>query len=138
VLEHIRNDLDEMSLAASHLRPGGTLIVLVPAHQWLITPFDTAIGHFRRYDKASLMACSPRSLNLKRLLYLDSAGLCASIGNKLLLRQSMPSYRQIMIWDRIMIPLSRWLDPISRHCLGKSMLAVWHKNPNVYPEKNDR
>jgi len=130
VLEHIENDSAEVSEAASHLRSGGALIVLVPAHQWLFTPFDSAIGHFRRYDKAGLKACSPPALRLERLLYLDSVGLCASIGNKLVLGQSMPTYRQIMVWDKVMVPLSQWFDPISRYSLGKSLLAVWRKDPS--------
>src|SRR5262249_44837670 len=54
VLEHIEQDAAEMVLAASYLRPGGHLIVLSPAHQSLYTPFDQAIGHFRRYTRRSL------------------------------------------------------------------------------------
>src|SRR5206468_4391930 len=49
VLEHIEDDAGEMKRAAAHLRPGGRVIVLSPAHQWLFTAFDGAIGHFRRY-----------------------------------------------------------------------------------------
>src|SRR5262245_9087881 len=48
VLEHIEDDSSELRLAARHLRRGGHLIVLAPAHQWLYSPFDSAIGHFRR------------------------------------------------------------------------------------------
>src|SRR5579872_4366058 len=33
VLEHIENDRDELLAAGTHLRPGGHLIVLSPAHQ---------------------------------------------------------------------------------------------------------
>jgi hypothetical protein len=127
VLEHIQDDGRELNRAALHLNPGGSLIVLVPAHQSLFTPFDRFIGHFRRYNAASLRACSPAGLKLEKLLYLDSVGLCASIGNKLLLRQSMPSRRQILIWDSVMVPLSRWFDPILGHRLGRSLLAVWLK-----------
>src|SRR5450432_2619938 len=51
VLEHIEDDRGELKLAAAHLRPGGRMIVLSPAHQWLFAPFDAAIGHFRRYNR---------------------------------------------------------------------------------------
>ncbi len=53
VLEHIEDDRAEVLAAARHLRAGGHLIVLAPAHQFLYTPFDKAIGHFRRYNKRS-------------------------------------------------------------------------------------
>ena len=49
VMEHIAGDRQEMADAAARLRPGGHLIVLSPAHQWLFSPFDEAIGHYRRY-----------------------------------------------------------------------------------------
>ena len=45
VLEHIPEDADELKTAARLLRRGGKLVVLSPAHQWLYSPFDKAIGH---------------------------------------------------------------------------------------------
>ncbi len=60
VLEHIADDRSELVRAADQLQAGGHLIVLAPAHQWLFTPFDQAIGHYRRYTKATLRASRPR------------------------------------------------------------------------------
>jgi SAM-dependent methyltransferase len=56
VLEHIEADAAEMARAADLLRSGGKLIVLAPAHNYLFSPFDKAIGHYRRYDKRSTTA----------------------------------------------------------------------------------
>ncbi len=61
VLEHIEDDRAELARAAARLKPGGALIVLAPAHPFLFTPFDAAIGHFRRYTHASLFT-KPRPL----------------------------------------------------------------------------
>lgn len=127
VLEHIEDDRDELNRAASHLRSRGHLIVLAPAHQCLFTPFDTAIGHFRRYNRAMLRHISPHSLTLIRLKYLDSVGLIASTANLLLLRQSMPTKAQLQFWDRWIVPISRALDPCFLYNVGKSIVAVWRK-----------
>lgn len=54
VLEHIADDRAELVEAARRLNPGGYLVVLSPAHQWLFTAFDAAIGHVRRYTAKSL------------------------------------------------------------------------------------
>jgi 2-polyprenyl-3-methyl-5-hydroxy-6-metoxy-1,4-benzoquinol methylase len=127
VLEHIENDREELNRAAAHLRPGGHIIVLSPAHQWLFTPFDAAIGHYRRYNRSMVRSISPPTLQLDKLIYLDSAGLTASLANRLLLRQSMPSQAQLQFWDRRLIPLSRVFDKVFRYAIGKSILAIWRK-----------
>jgi SAM-dependent methyltransferase len=127
VLEHIADDRAEVAAAAERLKPGGHVVVLAPAHQWLFTPFDAAIGHFRRYNRRMLAALTAPHLEIRRLVYLDSVGLAASLANRLLLRQSMPTPRQIAVWDKFMVRLSRIADPLIARTMGKSVLAVWRK-----------
>jgi hypothetical protein len=126
-LEHIDNDREELNQAASHLRPGGHLIVLSPAHQRLFSPFDAAIGHFRRYNRPMLRSISPPSLHLEQLIYLDSAGLVLSIANLLFLRQSMPTKAQLRIWDGWVVPVSRVLDRCLLKSVGKSIVGIWRR-----------
>jgi len=127
VLEHIEDDAAEVRRAVSRLRPNGTLVVLGPAHEWLFTPFDEALGHFRRYDRRMLVALTPPDARLERFRYLDMVGIIASTGNRLFLRQSVPSPGHLKIWDQIMVPMSRRLDPLVGYRFGKSALAVWRK-----------
>jgi SAM-dependent methyltransferase len=125
VLEHIEDDREELRQAAKHLTQGGALIVLAPAHQFLFTPFDSAIGHYRRYSKATLAAVEPPALKREKLIYLDSVGMLASLANRLLLRSAMPTAGQIQTWDGMLVPCSRWLDPVLGYRLGKSILGIW-------------
>ena len=127
VLEHIENDREELEVATALLRVGGRIIVLAPAHPWLFTAFDAAIGHFRRYNRAMLRGISPSGMRLEQLFYLDSAGLALSTANRLLLRQSMPTRSQLRIWDRWVIPVSRVLDRCLFNAVGKSIVAVWRR-----------
>jgi SAM-dependent methyltransferase len=131
VLEHIEDDRAELERAARQLEPGGHLIVLAPAHQWLFTPFDRSIGHYRRYTKRTLRVAAPGELSLKRLLYMDSVGMLASLGNRLLLKSAMPTAQQIAVWDRLMVPLSRLVDPVLLHTLGKSVLGIWTRGAHT-------
>ena len=128
VLEHIEHDREELAAAAARLRPGGRLIVLSPAHQKLFTPFDSAIGHFRRYSRAMLKDITPQGLSIEKLVYLDSVGLLASTANLLFLKQSMPTKAQLGIWDKWMVPLSRKIDPLFRLSVGKSVVGIWRKD----------
>ena len=127
VLEHIENDQEELKTSCSHLKPGGFLVVLSPAHQSLYTPFDEAIGHHRRYNKQTLSAVIPESLERIELKYLDSVGAIASLGNRFVLKSNIPSARQLAVWDKLMIPLSRVVDPLLGYRAGKSVLGVWRK-----------
>jgi SAM-dependent methyltransferase len=127
VLEHIEDDRAELANAASRLEVGGRIIVLSPAHQMLFTPFDAAIGHFRRYNRQMLRRISPPDLLLDRLFYLDSAGLVLSGANLLLLRQSMPTTSQLRVWDKFVIPISRVLDRFLFNSVGKSIVGVWQR-----------
>ena len=71
-------------------------------------------------DKAGL-------LELVRMVYLDSVGFFASLCNRLILKSSMPTPGQIALWDRVMVRMSRWVDPCLGYAAGKSVLGIWRK-----------
>jgi SAM-dependent methyltransferase len=125
VLEHIEDDKSELARAARVLRPGGRLIVVAPAYQVLFSPFDKAIGHYRRYNRKSISSCSPPWCRLEKTRYLDGLGVVLSCANKLLLKQTAPTMSQIVFWDRYLVPVSRVLDQLLGYRFGKSILATW-------------
>jgi hypothetical protein len=127
VLEHIEHDAEELRRAAALLETGGCIVVLSPAFGFLYSEFDRAIGHFRRYTKRSLAAVFPTSLRRRQLRYLDGVGFLASLANRMLLHQSVPSRQQIELWDRRMIPVSRRVDGVLQHFFGRSVLAVYER-----------
>jgi 2-polyprenyl-3-methyl-5-hydroxy-6-metoxy-1,4-benzoquinol methylase len=127
VLEHIEEDEEELKVAADHLRLGGHLIVLSPAHQCLFTSFDAAIGHFRRYNSSMLRRISPVNVRLRKMRYLDSVGLLASTANLLFLRQAMPTQKQLQFWDQCIVPISLILDRVFFYSIGKTIIAIWEK-----------
>jgi 2-polyprenyl-3-methyl-5-hydroxy-6-metoxy-1,4-benzoquinol methylase len=128
VLEHIEDDRAEIAAARDRLLPGGHLVVLAPAHQFLYSPFDAKVGHYRRYDRRSLTACAAHGLALEEMRYLDCVGLAASAANRFLLNADTPTPAQIKFWDRTMVPLSRYVDPLLRGSAGKSIFAAWRRN----------
>ncbi|MCO4760719.1 MAG: class I SAM-dependent methyltransferase [Myxococcales bacterium] len=54
VFEHVEDDVAAMADVRRVLRPGGRLIMTVPALQWLWSEHDEALHHHRRYDKQML------------------------------------------------------------------------------------
>jgi SAM-dependent methyltransferase len=130
VLEHIEDDAGELRRAQEHLAPGGKLIVLCPAFQMLFSEFDRAIGHFRRYTRATLSAVFPPGMQPVERFYLDSLGMLASLANRLFLRQTAPNDRQVRFWDEVIIPVSRVLDPLLLHAIGRSVIAIYGTMPD--------
>ena len=116
------------SLMSVSLRPR-RIVVLSPAYQFLYSEFDRAIGHFRRYTAGQLQAITPPGAKVDASFYLDSVGMMASAANKLLLKQKMPGRGQVLTWDRLMVPLSRFIDPLVGRSFGRSVIVVWVKDP---------
>lgn len=127
VIEHIEDDAAELKKASTFLKPGGHLIVLVPAHNYLFSNFDKSIGHFRRYNKKMLQLAAPNELKKVDLRYLDSVGLLASLANKWFLKQEYPELKQIKFWDNFMIPISKITDTFLFYLLGKTVIGIWKK-----------
>lgn len=127
VLEHIEDDHKELENATRLLSNNGKIIILSPAHQWLFSEFDRAIGHHRRYNKKSFTMIIPDRLKVLKYNYLDSCGLFASVANRYLLKHKMPGKKQIAVWDRILVPCSRMIDPLLFFTIGKSILVVLEK-----------
>jgi SAM-dependent methyltransferase len=129
VLEHIADDRTELHCAVQHLKLGGCLVVLAPAHPFLFSPFDRAIGHYRRYSRSALSALSPDGCTMIRCEMVDSIGFFVSLFNRVLLRTAEPSRRQIAFWDQCLVPLSRLTDRLIGYYFGKSVLVVWQQAP---------
>jgi len=56
VLEHLEDDAGALKEWAGRLRPGGWVLLSMPANQRRYGPWDELVGHFRRYEPESLTA----------------------------------------------------------------------------------
>jgi SAM-dependent methyltransferase len=54
VLEHLADDRAALVRWGRLLRPGGMMLLSVPAHQHRYGPWDEAVGHYRRYSREGL------------------------------------------------------------------------------------
>jgi SAM-dependent methyltransferase len=61
VIEHIPDDNGFFDAALRHLRPGGVVVLNVPASMLLFSQYDTVTGHCRRYTPRSLKELFARS-----------------------------------------------------------------------------
>jgi SAM-dependent methyltransferase len=74
VIEHLDDDRGAIESIAGRLKPGGKLLMTVPAHQWMWSAHDVANHHQRRYSHAAL-----RQLFEGSALRLDKSGYFNSL-----------------------------------------------------------
>ena len=73
VLEHVEEDLASLASIAERLRPGGKLLLTVPAHPWMWSAHDVVNHHKRRYTRKGFRRVVEESgLKVELLSYFNS------------------------------------------------------------------
>jgi SAM-dependent methyltransferase len=127
VLEHIEDNLAELGRAQSALRPGGHLLIFVPALAWLYSELDREIGHYRRYSKSELDGrVREAGLEIVRSTYFDIAGILPWYVNFVLLGNSIGG-GSVALYDRLVVPVMRVVESVLPVPLGKNVLLVARK-----------
>lgn len=129
VFEHIEDDMDVFKELTKALKKDGVLIVYVPAFQSLFSSMDRMVGHHRRYRKQRLKDMAAHGdMKVRKLHYCDPAGFFASLlfkfsGNK----NGTISPKAVKLYDTVAFPVSRLLEPMLKHALGKNVVLVSQK-----------
>jgi 2-polyprenyl-3-methyl-5-hydroxy-6-metoxy-1,4-benzoquinol methylase len=128
VVEHIKDDKLAIENMIKLLKPGGKIIILVPAYQWLYNGFDVALEHFKRYTKSRLLGIfPPTGAKLIRSWYFNFAGifgwfLVGSVMKKKLIPESnMKLYN-------VLTPIFKIADKVVLNKMGLSVIAVYQKD----------
>ena len=128
VLEHIKNEQTELSLAYNVLKNNGYLIINVPAFSHLFSNFDRDVNHFRRYSKKDIIYLIKNfKIKYVKMKYYDSLGYIFSLINKFFFKNYKKNFKQkIKFWD-FLIPLSKFIDNLTFNSFGKSLLIIIKK-----------
>lgn len=136
VLEHLEDDLAGMKNIAEVLKPGACAFILTPAFNQLFGPLDKLAGHFRRYSSSQLAAVvSEAGLGAYATEYLNPVGglgwwinsrFCTP---KTLSDNSVNS--QIIFFDKYILPLSKFINPVFKHFFGQSVWSLARKAGTV-------
>jgi SAM-dependent methyltransferase len=131
VLEHIKDDKMAIENMNKILGKKGFLIVFVPAFQILYSSMDKFAGHHRRYT-FSLFNELINTLRIEVICleYFNPIGGIGWYFNKFLNHKELDSKlinKQIKIFDKYIIPISIFLNPVTKNIFGQSLLFIGRK-----------
>jgi SAM-dependent methyltransferase len=125
VLEHIPDDDGALRDLAATLRPGGRLILWVPAFHLLYSDFDRKIGHYRRYRKGELKEQLTRAgYQVAEIRYVNSVGALAWLVVARLMHRAPTGGRSVKIYDSYFVPVLKRLEGRRGAPFGQSVFAV--------------
>jgi SAM-dependent methyltransferase len=85
VIEHLDDDLLALRELRRVMRPGGVLIVSVPAYPALWSYWDEILGHRRRYTVGSMRAVAKKAgLRVRKVSYSNALILAPSVAVRML------------------------------------------------------
>ncbi len=130
VIEHIADDVAALSQLRGLLRPGGKLVIFVPAFPMLYSEMDRRIGHFRRYRLKALESVTERAgFVVDRASYVDSLGFFGSLVYKWLFsREGKISEWMVGTYDRYVFPVSTGIDPFAGRIFGRNAIVLAHRD----------
>ncbi len=90
VLEHIENDKYAFEKMVSFAKPGGSVIITVPAGQYLFGFHDEQLGHFRRYSIDNFTKIIPKNLKIKQIRFFGFFLIPVAFCISKIIRKSYP------------------------------------------------
>lgn len=128
VLEHIEDDDAAVRELARVLKPGGHLLIFVPALSVLMSDLDRDLGHFRRYHHQALrMQLGNAGLNVRDSRYFDILGVAPWFLFNTVMGAKNLNPKMLKVYDGLVVPISRGLERIGAPPFGKNILAVAQK-----------
>jgi SAM-dependent methyltransferase len=125
VLEHIADDGAALAGLRDLLRPGGCVVLLVPAFPAALGRFDRAIGHERRYRARSLRAVvEGAGLEVEVLKHVNALGLLGWYVVVRLLGGRPRAGWLLTAYDRGVVPVLRRLEARWAPPFGQSLFLV--------------
>ncbi len=124
VLEHIEDDVQMLRQLKDCLKPGGKLVVKVPALEWLYSPMDKAIGHYRRYNKKTLNQTFRKAdFSTPLIWYFNLVGILGWWLNGKVLGCTTPPSEQVGFFNKI-VPLLSTIEAKIKPPIGLSLFVV--------------
>jgi 2-polyprenyl-3-methyl-5-hydroxy-6-metoxy-1,4-benzoquinol methylase len=124
VVEHINEDNLAIKNCKYLLKLGGTLIILVPANQFLYNSFDKALGHYRRYNKSTLQSLFLQNgFTIIQKEYFNIFGTLGWYVSGKLQKNAVIPKGQMEIFNKLVFVI-KYIDKLFLKSFGLSVIVV--------------
>ncbi len=125
VLEHIEDHVGALRSMAELVRPGGRVILIVPAFMFAMSQVDIATGHIRRYTKKTMRAAmTAAGLQIEKLHYANALGLIGYYTATSIFKLAPKEGPMVKIYDSVVLPVTKAAEKIVRPPFGQSVFVV--------------
>ncbi|MGI5212765.1 class I SAM-dependent methyltransferase [Plantactinospora sp. CA-290183] len=125
VLEHIEDHVSALRSMRSLVRPGGAIVLIVPAFEFAMGPADIATGHVRRYTKKTMRAALEEAgLEVETLHYANALGLIGYYMATNVFRLMPKEGPMVKVYDTLVLPVTKAAERVVRPPFGQSVFAV--------------
>lgn len=120
VLEHVEDDRAALRSMARKLKPGGRILITVPAFQWMWSAHDVVNHHHRRYSKSALrQAIADAGLKLDMLSYFNSLLFPLAVAARMAGRVTGKDDSDDTLPPRPINKLFETVFSLERHAIGR-------------------
>lgn len=135
VLEHIEDDKKAILKARKLLKPGGMILIEVPAMKCLYSSHDKFLGHFRRYSKNYMLSLiDNRLFSIVDVWYQDFLGVFGSFLYFKVKKITLDTNsginlvnKQGMFYDKYIVPFQKYIEKYIRPPIGLSLTIILKK-----------
>ncbi|MBF9131702.1 class I SAM-dependent methyltransferase [Plantactinospora sp. S1510] len=125
VLEHIEDHVGALRSMRGLVRPGGAIVLIVPAFEFAMGPADIATGHVRRYTKKTMRAALDEAgLQVETLHYANALGLIGYYMATNVFRLMPKEGPMVKVYDTLVLPVTKAAERVVRPPFGQSVFAV--------------
>lgn len=125
VLEHIDDDVAILQALRALVKPGGAVLIFVPALPQLYGSLDALVHHVRRYTRMELRDKFERAgLVTQRVDYMDALGMAPWFVVGKILKQRKFSTTGAQLYDRFGVPATRFVEERFLPPIGKSLVGI--------------
>lgn len=127
VLEHVKEDEKALRNMCAIVKPGGRLLLFVPALSWLYGSLDENAAHYRRYDRDELVRkVENTGFTVEKTFFSNFIGIFGwFLNGRILKRKSFPIMQPIL-FDKLVPTLAK-LEKLFRPSLGMNLILIARK-----------